>query len=366
LSGDLAEVTPASRRDRVKKLSTLVEEILRPEKVVYAAATQLSQFESQPDGLNPFTVEIQPTDVCSHNCVYCSYAVRRQARNSWPTHVLTAVCDDLIRMNTKAVYFSGGGEPTLHSGFVDAVWRLKNAGIPVALNTNGFFRRVILEAAPALSYILVHIADTDRVGYQALMGLDGVSTCELPGVVRASGGPVPLIGARVVVVDQNVRRVPEIAADLKRSGFDYVIYSVVKDFENSGVALSPQGDALLQEFRTDDLFKSGFASVGYPATQPYSPTTECWVTTLRLNAIIAPSGSVNLCIPDVESSDLSIGNVFSQPFRLLWNGERHHKVMNQLQSRYRSGACRNCRFIRSNSMIASFMANAAGMHREFL
>lgn len=103
----------------------------------------------------PLYVRIKPTNRCNHACGWCVYqsdfsGMHELAGNThgWknmkaedideiPTPKLLEIIADLAEMGVKAVTFSGGGEPLLHPGIVEAMRACLIYGINYGIITNG-------------------------------------------------------------------------------------------------------------------------------------------------------------------------------------------------------------------------------------
>ena len=93
----------------------------------------------------PVHVRIKPTNICNHSCRYCAYGKdnfnifgKNQFERSYISkEKMTEIIDDLSAMGTKAVTFSGGGEPFLYPHFLDIVRKLVHTKIKFASLTNG-------------------------------------------------------------------------------------------------------------------------------------------------------------------------------------------------------------------------------------
>jgi MoaA/NifB/PqqE/SkfB family radical SAM enzyme len=92
----------------------------------------------------PIHIRIKPTNICNHNCSYCSY------QNSYgqlgkdmnggdfiPYSKMVEIMNDCIDMKVKAITFSGGGEPLMYRN-IDGVFRhLYGNKIKLGMLTNG-------------------------------------------------------------------------------------------------------------------------------------------------------------------------------------------------------------------------------------
>jgi radical SAM protein with 4Fe4S-binding SPASM domain len=92
----------------------------------------------------PVHIRIKPTNVCNHDCWYCSYhasnldlGVDMEYRDSIPIDKMKQIVSDIIRMKVSAVTFSGGGEPLLYKKLPEIIENLSKGGVKVAALTNG-------------------------------------------------------------------------------------------------------------------------------------------------------------------------------------------------------------------------------------
>ena len=94
----------------------------------------------------PVHVRIKPTNVCNHNCSYCSYqnsygqlGKDMKVQDFIPYDKLREIIQDCADMGVKAVTFSGGGEPLLYKGMDYIIRSAYVKGMEVAVLTNGIF-----------------------------------------------------------------------------------------------------------------------------------------------------------------------------------------------------------------------------------
>jgi radical SAM protein with 4Fe4S-binding SPASM domain len=84
----------------------------------------------------PIYVEISPTGICNHKCLFCHYNYLGHSGRFDGDRLLTLV-KELADIGVKSIVFAGNGEPTLHKNTFDAIILAKSLGIDVALSTNG-------------------------------------------------------------------------------------------------------------------------------------------------------------------------------------------------------------------------------------
>ena len=75
---------------------------------------------------SPISCEIDPSNLCNHNCIWCMYDHFRKTKNEIiPDKILFNLIDDLARGGVKSITFTGGGEPLTHPRIKDALEAVK-------------------------------------------------------------------------------------------------------------------------------------------------------------------------------------------------------------------------------------------------
>lgn len=101
-------------------------------------------------GARPREVVIEVSTLCEFRCVHC---FRWSARNFAETYMeiddFSKVLENLVQSGIEKVTLTGWGEPTTHPHFEQLLRSLKNRGLRVVLNTNGYrlskLNRIIAE-----------------------------------------------------------------------------------------------------------------------------------------------------------------------------------------------------------------------------
>lgn len=111
-----------------------------------AAGERLPQF---PQGVMPLSINLDLTTACNFACTHC---IDLEVLNTGVKHdYLEESLRQLIAGGLRSVIIIGGGEPTLERSFVPVVKLLKDAGIQVAVVTNGTRPEKLVEIAPLLT-----------------------------------------------------------------------------------------------------------------------------------------------------------------------------------------------------------------------
>lgn len=122
----------------------------------------------------PLYVRVKPINKCNHGCRWCVYKADRKSDEGrglsvegmpviasdmhldmaeadvMPRAKMMEVLDDFAAMGVKAVTYSGGGEPLLHSNIVEFMRHTVMSGIDLSIITNG--QLLMGERAEVLAY----------------------------------------------------------------------------------------------------------------------------------------------------------------------------------------------------------------------
>lgn len=94
--------------------------------------------------VNPIQIHLIPTNRCNQSCTFCSYRMPESpcnqdfyANDEIPVEKLFEVIGSCSNLGVKAMQFTGGGEPLAHPNIKEVLQKTKNAGIEIALVSNG-------------------------------------------------------------------------------------------------------------------------------------------------------------------------------------------------------------------------------------
>ena len=157
---------------------SLCDDFLNSKKIVYPLATHLQPYLNGEENFSPWAVEVHPTAKCNHRCIHCSYKERNESRIEMPQEIFNKLIDSLIKLKVRGVYFSGGGEPCTYKGLGNAIKKLKENGVEVALVTNAtlFEKAGMLDFAQYINYIAVSVPSCQPEMYKKITGVDLVET----------------------------------------------------------------------------------------------------------------------------------------------------------------------------------------------
>lgn len=336
----------------------LSRDLLNSNKILFHYGKMLEEVAKGRTQFNPIAIEIHPTAMCNHRCIHCSYKERNESRATISKEAMDRLIDSIIHMHTQAVYFSGGGEPTLYPNLADYILKLTSHGIECSIITNGscFNQMGLIPIANKLNYIAVSVPAVDSKTFEAITGTKNLEqVLALPGQIKAAhGDKSPIIGSRVVLTSKNYRQVGDFLNVLKARSYDYVLFKVVRDYEDNGQGLSrEEEDCLKEEIQIYKDYDRNFTNITGIFCYREAPCfkNKCWINQYGLLANVSTDGKVYPSVVEIDQKEFCIGDINADTLEEMWNSERHTEVKRLSNEKWIQGACRNCRSIAYNEII---------------
>ncbi len=351
----------------------LTRDLLNSNKILFHYGKILEEISKGRTDFNPVAIEVHPTAVCNHRCIHCSYKERNESRASLPGGLMDQLTDSIIRMGIRAVYFSGGGEPTLYPNLAGYVQRLTDHGVECSILTNGscFEEMGLISIAGRLNYIAVSLPGVDEATFEVITGTRNLEkVLSLPGKIKtAHGDKSPVIGSRIVLTNKNYRQVGDFLKITKEKGFDYALFKIVRDYEDNGQGLSKDEESYLkEEIRAytdlDDRFTNIKGVFDYKRLPDFK--NACWVNRYGMLANVSTDGKVYPNIVEIDKEEFCIGDLRHETLEQMWNGPRHAEVKRRSDEKWAGGGCRNCRAIAYNDIINRWMGQLPAYFDPFI
>ena len=329
-----------------------------------------NRYGSNKSILGPISAEFHWSSNCNYDCTHCSYGSRRQTTNYLKEDIIESLIQDLTDMDCKAVYLSGGGEPTIIKKWDAYAKQLIDNDVEVALITNGVaIRDKHIEIVRKMNYIAISVYSTKEDRYREITGSRFFDQqFSLPKIINDSKSNT-IVGARCVLNKTNYDELYEIYCSAIGAGFDYIIFIPAVDYEGRGVFLEDRWIERVHEnikemfdkfdhtrTNVNSLLKkkvSHYSNNSYLESMLNSSSKFCSVVKMGSSVFFNYDGGVYLCQPDIGNKELEIGNLNNYRFINIWNSNRHHEVIARLNKRWSNGICKNCRSIAFNLAIDS-------------
>ncbi len=355
--------------------------------IIYSK-TKIFHFKDKLDSLPeasesimaPVHVRIKPTNICCHSCSYCAYGKDnfnvfgkdKIERSYIPRERMMEIIDDLAEIGTRAVTFSGGGEPFMYPYFLDVVKKLSSYGIKCATLTNGSLLRG--EIAELFSnkgtWVRVSMDGWDDRSYTEFRQVrDGEFTkiiSNMRNFKRLGGGCY--LGVSLIVNNKNATHVYETLKTLKEVGVDSVKISpcLVNDTSADNNSYHEPFFAVVRQ-QVDKAIKE-LAGNGFEIFNAYVELDEKfekeynWCPYLQILPIIGADLNIYAC-PD-KAYNLKngiIGTIKNQRFKDFWFSDKNNffKINPSEQCNH------HCETNQKNKLVLEYLG-ASKEHLDFV
>ncbi|MGA2032291.1 MAG: radical SAM protein [Thermoguttaceae bacterium] len=309
---------------------------------------------------------VHPTNRCQHRCSGCEYAATRATSGTAPASIdgdrLLSLIGEIRALGAAAILFSGGGEPTLHHRFAEAVSSACEADLSVGIFSNGVNIRAPLANTIArhASFVRISIDAATAGTYQAIRGADDFARCmegfQALSEAKACAGSTIQLGLKYLVRAENVGEILAFCDLAEELGAESVQF---KPLRGDG-ELPPEG--MREAQRLIDRAKDQERRVRIVGGMPKDPKIEaptCWINPLRV--VVSAEGDVYLCNYFMHRRNTHVfGNIVEEPLQKIWFGTRHREAMGRISA---SECCFfDCRFHKLNVQLRDLVTN----HRDEL
>lgn len=302
----------------------------------------------------PIYLEVGISSVCNHRCIFCALDYRGYKGKLIDAKILVNSFKEMAECGVKSVMFSGEGEPAMHPDFLSILQNAKNAGLDIALTTNGvnFTKQKAELSLPILSWVKFSIDAGTRENYAKIHGTKPedfdkllVNINDAVKIKKKNNYSVK-IGTQLLLINENMDEVIVLAKKLKEIGADYFVvkpYSqhpdsinkINVDYEKSKKLKDP-----LNKLNSDN-FKIIFREETMDLLKEDIPYNICYG--LSFFAIIDEEGNLIPCHLFHGKEEYYYGNLYKNSFSEIWSSKKRKDVLEKIQSSGTAGCRRNCR-----------------------
>ena len=304
----------------------------------------------------PIYWEITTSAACNHRCTFCSVDAIGYPAILMDETVLVRRMWEAKNLGVKSVMYAGTGEPLLHKAINDIVGTGARMGLDQAFTTNGILLnklsvpelcswiKISLNAGTKESYAKIHQTnekDWDKVWKN------------IEDLARRKG-PCTL-GVQCVVLPENYMDMAALAWLSLQAGADYLVlkpysqgtFSIVqrtinyKEMEDELQAVTQFSTPAFQVIYRENAIKREVEEHHY---ERCNATPFFWVYSMA-------DGRVFSCSAHLLDERFCIGNLNTQSFQEIWEGERRRKQW-ELMKTFDIHNCRkNCRMEATNQYL---------------
>ena len=291
----------------------------------------------------PLYIDMGITQTCNIACAYCYYAVPKNKTNKIiPTDALVRFLKDAAEIGVKAVGFLGDGEPMIHPGVYDAVIAGSEAGLDMAIATNGLVMKPdrLKDFLTALTWLRFTIGAVTPKKYSAVMGTSQenyykvIKNIEACVKIKKQYGLKVTMGLQMVLIPECSNEIIPFAKLGRDLGVDY---AVVKQCSQSAGIMH---NLALEDYeKLEPLFLKAekYSNDSYDviikrrkmqnAIRRYDRCFGC-----AFLPQITGAGDVYVCGNFFENKSFRAGNIIEQSFKDIVFGDKYAEVMKKVSS----------------------------------
>lgn len=325
----------------------------------------------------PIYVRIKPTNVCNQKCWYCVYAddavienreVNR--RESIPWEKLQEIIQDLSDIGTKAITFSGGGEPLCYPNIIDALHLVQDNGLDYAMISNG--QALEEEARKALAnanWLRISLDSANEETYERIRGVKTYRKV-LTNIERFADEKSKdcTLGVNCVVTKDNYTMIYELCRILSEIGvnnvkfsplmvkgkmpeYHYQIESHVKEqIIRAKEDVESQTFKVIDKYSNDESLKDDFIKCPH-----------CYIS--EVFTVIGADCRVYFCHQRAYTESGMIGDISNRSFRDVWFSEEITQKLRKLNPQEDCNF--RCAFEERNRLLES-LVNIDKRHVNFI
>lgn len=293
----------------------------------------------------PFTLLIEPTNLCNLACTFCptgDLELLRQVnrpKGLMDLELFKKIIDDYKVFNSKLkkLWLYKDGEPLLHPKLCDMIKyaKEKNVAEEVRLVSNGLLLNPVLSrklVEAGLDLIQISINSVSDAGYKEI--------CQ-----RSVSYNKLIESVTDLYNNRGSCKMHVKFLDCHRSTEEREIF--IKDFEKISTSINIE---TLHGWSVSDMKDWTLATepTTAPDGTPFVPKEVCPYPFFSL--AVNFDGTVSICCVDWSHGTV-VGDLKKQSLQEVWNGKElfDFRVMHLKKERFRNRACKNCHYIRSIS-----------------
>jgi len=287
----------------------------------------------------PLYLDMGITQSCNIGCSYCYYAVPEHRTTAIiETPALLSFLQEAAAVGVRAVGFLGDGEPMLHPGVCEAVIAGRDAGLDMALASNGTILPddSLEEFLAALSWIRFTVGAATPATYRTVMGVDeSVFSRVLENIrrcveVKKRLGLGVTIGIQMILIPECLGDILPFAELGRELGVDYAVIKQCSSRADNGAPLTADEYERHRDIlaRAEALSRDGYnmivkwRKIASAGVKGYDRCYGC-----EFLPQISGNGDLYCCGAFFGNPDYLVGNINRESFRDLVFGERYLAVM---------------------------------------
>jgi MoaA/NifB/PqqE/SkfB family radical SAM enzyme len=328
----------------------------------------------------PPYVRIKPINLCNHGCFFCAYSTGFRVNDGAevehidskmhqdmsekdfiPKDKMFEILDDLKEIGTKAITYSGGGEPLVHPDIVEIFRKTSENSLDLSIITNG--QNLAKERAHALADAKWVRISMDYSNPEEFFKFRNVSPKGFHSIIKnienfakikSSGCDLTV---NFIVHENNYKELFDIAALLKNSGIENVRFSpmYVTNFFEYHQKFADSVNTQLQKIASliDDSFtvNTTYNLSNNSSHSPFRAYDKCYA--LEIVPVIGADLNIYTCHNKAYDKAGLIGSITNAKFSDVWFSKESQNFINKFNPKLK--CLHECSADRKNLIINNFI-----------
>ena len=340
---------------------------------------------------NPILVQIVISDLCNHDCNFCSYRMTGYTSNQLfgvmdkktgevnnnpsrflPYEKIKEILEDCKEIGVKAIELTGGGEPTVHPAHPEVFRKTLELGLDLALVTNGMILRqesmpslmnakwirVSLDAGTPNTYGNIRKVKPDTF-WRVIENIDKI-------VKKRNGQNEPTLGISFVVTKENYTEILTATNIAKKSGADYIRFGAMFSQEDEKYY-----DGILKEIHHSCREAESISTNQFQVFNQFNKRLGDLLQKnpdykycghMQVNTYVGADMNVYRCCALAYNKRGLIGSIENQRFKDLWQSQEKQNDFDNFDAR----KCKRCPFNDKNREINNLIQMQTPMHINYV
>jgi len=314
----------------------------------------------------PIYIEISPSGTCNHRCKFCAFDFMGYKSRFLDKEILSERITEMGNLGVKSIMYAGEGEPLLHKDIINIILLTKNAGIDVALTTNGVLltKEIIDKTLSSITWIKVSIDAGTKETHSKIHGTiindfnRIIENLRYAVKVRNDNNYKTTIGAQFLLLNENYHEIELLTQILKDIGIDYLLIKPYSQhlLSNNTSYKDIKYDNYMHLADTLEKFNNNKFNVIFR-----KETMEKWdegqhkykqCLALPFWSYIDAEGNVCGCFNYLGNEKFHYGNINKNTIEEIWTGEKRKLSLQWVNSELNTSQCRvNCRMNKINEYL---------------